>query len=136
MESATIVASVADPVKIEVSVATAEQLSKLLSFCAAEGLQVTPTAASFFTPDPFDTKPRKPTPAFKEFAGSPWLNRKGEISPVDVYILIRNYVRVARLEAPDGRITLPEELRVALATEKGVVYSYELHSLVAGAFAP
>ena len=129
-------AAAAAPVKIQVSVATAEQLSKLLSFCAIEGFPVTPAAAAFFTPDPFDTKPRKPTAAFKEFCGSPWLNRKGEISPADVYDYIKSYVRIARLEAPDGTIVLPEELRTALATEKGVVYSYELHSLVAGAFAP
>ena len=102
------------PVKIEVRLMNPDQLSKLATFCREQELHYTPIPPESFVAVQFDTTPKQPKKAFRDYCGPAWLNPKGETSQRGVYNYLRQYIKLHSLTQPDGRIMLPPGLQTAL----------------------
>lgn len=123
-----------ESVKVLVEVGTPEKFTKLMEFCAENGIFVPPVTANPFQRVYLDTKKRKPTAEFKAFCGPSWMTRDGTISIADVHSLIKDYARVHLLVNQDGSINLPPQLKEALRTDRNRVYPHDLPALAAQAF--
>jgi len=123
-----------ESVKVVVEVGTPEKFTKLMEFCAENGIFVPPVVANPFQRVHLDTTKRKPTPEFKAFCGPSWMTRDGTISVRDVHSLIQDYAKAHLLMNNDGSIDLPPQLKQALRTERNRVYPHDLPALAAQAF--
>jgi len=123
-----------ESVKVVVEVGTPEKFTKLMEFCAENGIFVPPVVANPFQRVHLDTTKRKPTAEFKAFCGPSWMTRDGTISVRDVHSLIQDYAKVHLLMNNDGSIDLPPQLKQALRTERNRVYPHDLPALAAQAF--
>jgi hypothetical protein len=123
-----------ESVKVVVEVGTPEKFSKLMEFCAENGIYVPPVVANPFQQIHLDTTKRKPTAEFKAFCGPSWMTKDGTISVLDVHSLIQDYAKVHLLMNNDGSIDLPPQLKTALRTERNRVYPHDLPALAAQAF--
>ena len=123
-----------ESVKVVVEVGTPEKFTKLMEFCAENGIYVPPVVANPFQRIHLDTKKRIPTAEFKAFCGPSWMTRDGTISVLDVHSLIKDYAKVHLLVNQDGSIDLPPQLKEALRTERNRVYPHDLPALAAQAF--
>ncbi len=122
------------PVKMEVRLMNPTHLSKLVAFCTEQRIPYTAIAPESFVPVEFDTTPKIPTKAFRDYCGPTWLNPKGETSQRGVYNYLQHYIKLHNLRQQDGRIMLPPGLQTALGVKVQYVSDSQLIPLSKNVF--
>ncbi|NBV77593.1 hypothetical protein EBR66_05525 [bacterium] len=123
-----------DSFKLVIEVGTPEKFSKLMQFCSENGIYVPPVPANPFQEIQLDTTKRTPTPEYKHFYGSAWLNKDGKTSVANVYDSLKEYAKNHKLLNEDGSIHLTAEMKVAYKTERNRVYPHDFPVLASQAF--
>ena len=121
------------PVAVATTVDSPDKLSKLLLFCAENGIQCVPPVEPF-TGIVMDNTPHKPTAEYKLLCGGEWLG-KGMTSVVSVYEFIYDYARINKLIQSDGAILMNATLQYVFKTENQKIYPYDIPWLAQNAFA-
>ena len=120
------------PVAVATTVDSPDKLSKLLAFCADNGIQCAPPIEPF-AGIVLDKTLRKPSAEYKLLCGGEWLGR-GMTSVLSVYEFLHDYARINNLVQPDGAILMNATLQSVFKTVNQKIYPYDIPWLALNAF--